>query len=121
MSGGQYLTAIDDYAFSGCASLKTVSIGDKVTKVGISAYSSCPRLTTVTIGRNVEKLRKRAFYKDTKLAAIVFRGDKLNSTGTQVIKGISASAKITVPKGMTATYRELLEIGENSGITLVER
>lgn len=121
VSGGQYLTSIDDYAFSGCASLKTVSIGDKVTKVGISAFSSCPSLTTVTIGKNVEKLRKRAFYKDTKLATIVFRGDKLNSTGTQVIKGISASAKITIPKGMTTTYRELLEIGENAGITLVER
>lgn len=46
---GGWVTAIGEYAFSGCTGLGTVVIGGAVTSIGASAFTDCTALTQVKI------------------------------------------------------------------------
>ncbi len=53
---------IPSSAFSSCASLTSVTIGDSVTSIGECAFYNCSSLTSVTISDNVTSIGKDAFY-----------------------------------------------------------
>ncbi len=53
---------IADGAFSGCAGLTSVTIGDSVTSIGDLAFEYCTGLTSVTIGNSVTSIGSRAFW-----------------------------------------------------------
>ena len=57
---GNSVTSIGNYAFNGC-SLTSITIPDSVTSIGNSAFSSCRSLTSVTIGNSVTSIGNRAF------------------------------------------------------------
>lgn len=48
-------TRINDYAFYGCATLETVTIGDSVETVGSGVFYGCSALKTVYVGGNVSE------------------------------------------------------------------
>ena len=50
---GLPVTTIENYAFSGCTSLTSVTIPDSVTTIGWYAFSGCTSLTSVTIPDSV--------------------------------------------------------------------
>ena len=45
-------TSINAYAFYGCTSITSVTIGEQVTSIGYDAFSGCSSLTSVTIESN---------------------------------------------------------------------
>ena len=47
---------IDDGAFSGCDSLESIAIPDKVTSIGNSAFGDCRSLTSITIPDSVTSI-----------------------------------------------------------------
>jgi hypothetical protein len=49
-------TTIDDYSFSGWASLTSITIPDSVTSIGDSAFSGCTGLTSITIPNSVASI-----------------------------------------------------------------
>ena len=55
------LTEIDDYAFTGCSMLRSVSIPQSVRRVGILAFYDCSRLSSVSIPESVESIDFGAF------------------------------------------------------------
>lgn len=60
--GKEYkVTAIGDYAFNECASLKTLSMPATVTSIGEYAAFGCTRMTTLAIGTNVRSIGRYAF------------------------------------------------------------
>lgn len=56
------LSAIEDAAFFGCSSLKSVSIPESVTSIGAMAFSGCTFLRTAYIPEGLENLGTQAFY-----------------------------------------------------------
>ena len=52
---------ISNEAFSGCSSLKSVTIGNNVTSIGEGAFWDCTSLTSVTIGSSVTSIGLDAF------------------------------------------------------------
>ena len=64
------VTSIGDYAFYGCESLTSVTIGDSVTSIGWVAFSGCSGLTSVTIPDSVTSIGGYAFQYCINLTAI---------------------------------------------------
>jgi hypothetical protein len=67
VSGGENITAIDHYAFSGCSALKYVSLPNATT-IGEAALSSCFALASVSLP-NVTTIGFSAFYDCTNLTS----------------------------------------------------
>ncbi len=57
-----HVLSIGSYAFYYCTNLRNVIIGDSVTEIGSYAFQSCYNLRTVVIGDSVETIGTQAFY-----------------------------------------------------------
>ena len=62
------------YAFSGCKSLISVTIGNSVTTIGNGAFDDCYNLTSITIPYSVTMIGDMAFYNCDGLTSITFTG-----------------------------------------------
>ena len=54
-------TSIGAFAFSGCSSLTSITIGNSVTSIGWYAFEDCSSLTSITIPNSVTSIRSYAF------------------------------------------------------------
>ena len=89
ISGTTYkVTAIADKALQNNKKVKTIVIGNNILNIGKNAFNGCKNLTSVTI--------------KTKLLSG-------KTIGKSAFKGISAKAKITVPKAKKTAYKKLLK------------
>ncbi len=59
--GGNPVSAIADYAFSGKTAITSITIPEGVTSIGISAFGNCSGLTNLSIPSSVTSLGKNAF------------------------------------------------------------
>lgn len=53
--------SIGDYAFTGCGSLRSVTLGDGVTVIGAEAFRKCASLENVKLGENINHIGSGAF------------------------------------------------------------
>jgi hypothetical protein len=65
------LELIDREAFSGCTSLKQISIPSSVKKVGSLAFYYCKRLTNVELSDGLESIERCAFVLCSSLQQII--------------------------------------------------
>ena len=68
------MTSIGAYAFSGCTSLTSVTIGDGVTSIGDYAFPGCTSLTSVTIPNSVTSIGENAFRFCWSLRHVTYSG-----------------------------------------------
>ena len=61
---------IPNYAFDGCSSLSSVTIGNNVTSIGDNAFDGCSGLTSVAIGNSVTTIGGSAFYDCSGLSSV---------------------------------------------------
>lgn len=81
----------------------------KVTEIGAKALSGNKNVKTVSVGEYVTKIGKKAFYNASKLNNIVVKTKNLKSVGKQAFKGIAAKAEIRVPAAKLSKYKKLLK------------
>ena len=71
-NGSTYtVKVIDDWAFSGCNGLTSVTIGNSVSIIGIQAFAHCDNLTSVNIGSAVTYIGDNVFSYTRNLSHLV--------------------------------------------------
>ena len=97
------ITKIKPYAFAGCRSLTSITIGDSVTSIGNYAFYKCSSLTSVTIPDSVTSIGDCAFCSCNSLTSITFKGTKAQwnaiSKGDSWDYGIPLTCKVHCTDG----------------------
>ena len=66
--------SIGDYAFYNCKSLESIMIPDSVESIGKYVFQGCTSLKSITIPDSVESIRNGAFWYCTSLNEVIFKG-----------------------------------------------
>ncbi len=88
------VVSIEESAFEGCATLKSVSIGS-VDTIGIKAFYGCSALTVVHLG-DVDSIGTRAFTHCTSLKYLDL-GENVKSIGAYAFYNCSDLSRVTLP------------------------
>ena len=94
------VTAIGDFAFSGCSSLSNIVIPDSVTAIGDSAFSDCSSLSNIVIPNSVTAIGDGAFFGCSSLPNIVIP-NSVTSIGDSAFYRCSSLSKIVIPDSVT--------------------
>ena len=94
------VTSIDNYAFSGCSGLTSVTIGNSVTSIGYEAFRDCSSLASVTISNSVTSIGYSAFSGCSGLTSVTIP-NSVTSIGYSAFYDCSSLASIVLPNGLT--------------------
>ena len=92
---------INQYAFTYCDSLTSVTIPDSMTSIGNYAFHNCYRLTSVTIGNSVTSIGEYAFYSCSSLTSVTIP-DGVTGIGDYAFAYCSSLTSVTIPDSMTS-------------------
>ena len=95
------VTSIGNYAFYQCSGLTSVTIGNSVTSIGEWAFSGCSGLTSVTIPNSVTSIGRYAFYNCSGLTSVTI-GNSVTSIGEGAFSGCSGLTSIEIPNSVTS-------------------
>ena len=95
-------------AFSGCAMLTTVTIGNSVTSIGDSAFVGCTGLTSVTIGNSVTSIGDEAFNNCTGLTSVTIP-DSVESIGEDAFSSCTGLTSVTIGNSVTSIGRNAFD------------
>lgn len=107
-----YVTSIADNAFKDMKKLKTVTIGDNVTKIGVNAFYKCTSLTTFkSTATDLSTIGAKAFYSCKKLGAVTLKTKKLTKAkvGSSAFKGIKSTCVFKVPASKVTSYKSIFK------------
>ena len=120
------VTAIGEYAFSGC-SLTSTTIPDRVTTIGKYAFAGCNSLTSITIPDSVTTIGERTFYNCKSLTSVII-GDGVTTIEDEVFYGCTGLTSVKIPDSVTsikfgAFYDcgNLISVTIGDGVTAIGR
>ncbi len=93
------VTSIEQWAFYGNKTLKSVVIPDSVLYIRYDAFNSCSQLTTVTLGSNVKLIEMDAFADCLSLTTINLP-EGLIEIGDRVFLGCSSLTSLSLPNSL---------------------
>lgn len=93
------VTAIPDYAFSGCKGLLNVVLPDSVTSIGAYAFYNCSSLINCSIPASVTSIGYQAFSACTSLKAIIIPGN-VETIGDHAFLSCSSLESVSISEGV---------------------
>ena len=75
---GNTITHIYGYAFSNCPNIKSVELGETLKYIGVCAFAYCEGLTEITIPESIEKIGYLAF-DETSIKTVYFNAKNCSS------------------------------------------
>lgn len=94
-------TVVDNYAFSYCSGLTSMTIGNGVTSIGNSAFMVCSGLTSVTIPNSVTSIDSSAFEGCHGLTSATI-GNGVTSIGDGAFMDCTGLTSVTIPDDVTS-------------------
>ena len=106
---GQYIipdsvTSIDNYAFSDCKNLTSITIPDSVTTIGDSAFSGCSSLQNIDVPAGATSIGDDAFSYCSGLTNITIP-DGVTAIGNGTFSDCSGLTNIIIPDNVTTIGR----------------
>ncbi len=95
------VTSIGDSAFGKCTSLTSITIPDGVTNIGASAFNNCSSLTSITIPNSVTKIREYAFSGCTSLTSVTIP-DSVTIISMSTFSDCTSLTSIMIPNSVTS-------------------
>ena len=103
------------------ATVKNGATTFKVVSIARNAIKNQTKVKTVTIGENVTKMGDSVFEGCKNLKTITIKTTKLKSIGKNALKGINSKATIKVPKGKLTSYQKLFKnTGQGPDVKIIE-
>lgn len=100
------VTDIGDYAFSGCHSLTTLSLGENIKTIGSYAFYDCTQITgSVTIPQSVTSIGKKAFLQCIHLKTLSFGENiktNIETIGDDAFYYCIELESVTIPQSVTS-------------------
>ena len=93
------VTAIGNYAFSGCMNLTSMTIPSTVTKLGDYAFSGCSNLVSTTIPSSVTSIGGFAFHRCSGLESAILQYG-VTSIGDHAFDGCKSLTSISLPNSL---------------------
>lgn len=94
------VTKIEDYAFSGCDDLKSITIPDSVTVIGENAFEGCDSLKSIVLGKGVTVIGEYAFSGCSSLKNIVIP-DSVTEIGMNAFEECDSLESVVLGKRIT--------------------
>jgi hypothetical protein len=98
------LSAIGDYAFSGCSGLTLITLPNSITSIGQNAFAGCTGLTSIKIPNIVTTIGEEGFSGCTGLTTLYVNATTPPVLGTSVFDGVNQNIPVYVPGGTASTY-----------------
>jgi hypothetical protein len=95
------VTSIDTYAFDGCSSITSLTLGKGLLTIGNGAFEGCSGLTSVIIPNSVTRIGSWAFYSCIGLSTLTL-GSGLVSIGDYAFYGCMSLESLTVPNNVVS-------------------
>ena len=99
------ITKINNYAFGGCKSIKSVIIPNSVVQIGNWAFGSCENLANVEIPNSVTRIGSYAFCSCAKLEELDLP-QSLTYIGSGAFENCSGLKNMIIPTGVSVIYDE---------------
>lgn len=96
-----YNRPVSSAIFSGCKSLRSLTIGDNITEIGPSAFSGCTGLTELTLPASVTSVGSQAFQSCIGIKSLSLP-ETLATIGSQAFQDCSSLEKLDLPKSVTS-------------------
>ena len=96
---GEEVEIIPNHLCEGFESLKTIVIGNSVTKIGYEAFAGCTGLTEVTIPNSVTEIGSGAFDSCTGLTTVTM-GNSMKNIGSSAFSGCTGLTTMTIPNSV---------------------
>ena len=110
-----YTFQVTKVKYRACAKykkLKTVTIGNRVSRIDDSAFENCSVLTSITFGTGVQQIGKRVLYNNKSLKKITFRSKQIRSIGKKTFHNVPRQVNILVPNAKVQTYSKLINLAK---------
>ena len=95
------VTSIGNEAFQNCTSLTSIDIPNSVTSIGIGAFSNCSDLTSCTIGSGVTSIDGSAFSNCSNLTSITSLATTAPTIQSYTFYNVKTGGTLYVPNGST--------------------
>ena len=98
--GGYPVVGIGEYAFSGCMTLRSISLPPGVARIGSAAFTYCKNLEDVSLPEGLTELPDSVFAQCARLSGITIP-DSVTAIGPNAFTGCSGLASVALPSHLT--------------------
>jgi len=95
------VTSIGMGAFTGCASIVSVTFPESLTSIGAGAFADCASIVSVTFPKSLTSIGKVAFADCIHLSSVTFPDDASVSIGNYAFADCDSLTHLDIPRGIT--------------------